>query len=241
MKIGKKILKCALASALLLVTLGFISCESTTEMIFNGKDYTEERISREEDYLITEIVYPKFINFPELNKIIKNTVVSNLNNFSDYAEENWNRISGLNQSSYYPPFNYTVDYKVTYSGDVISVYLSTYNFAGGAHGNTSIKTINYDKKSKKDISITEATSYTYEELSDLCNKSLYKQYVSDDKSNMTQETVEILDQMRDAGTAPYAGNFQNYVLDGGKLIIYFEPYTVAPYSYGIPQVELPKK
>lgn len=58
---------------------------------------------------------------------------------------------------------------------------------------------------------------------------------------MTQETVEILDQLREEGTAPYAGNFQNYVLDGNKVIIYFEPYSVAPYSYGIPEVVLPKK
>lgn len=226
---------------MLFTCLCFSSCNTTGDLIFSGKDYTEEYITEDEDYLTTNITYPKFINNPELNKIIKNTVESNWERFKTYSEKEWYEISNLNSSRLMAPFQYMVSYNVTYSGDIVSVFLSTYNYNGGAHGNTSITTYNYDRRKKEFLNITEASGYSYEELSDICNKDLYKQFIESEKFDLNQDAVENLDNMRREGTAPIAGNFQNFILDGNKVIIYFEPYSVAPYSYGIPEVEFYKK
>lgn len=228
-------------SLICFVAVCFSGCKTTKDILFSSNEYIERNIDKAEDYLITEISYPEFNNYPTLNKQIEYLVLSNWKDFKEFSEDSWNEVASLNSSSYYPPFTYSVDYNVTYSGNIISIYFTTYTFSGGAHGITTLKTINYDKETKRDLSITESTNYTYEELSDLCNKSLYKQFIIDDKDNLNQQLVETLDAMREEGTAPYAANFENYVLDGNKVIIYFEPYKVAPYSYGIPEVELAKK
>lgn len=235
-----KLIKKIVIYTLILLTIILTSCK-TTKDLFTAKDFTENVITEEEEYLSTDIAYPEFYLYPDLNKLIKNIILADWNSFKSYSEKSWNSINNLNSSSYYPPFNYNVEYKVTYSSDIISIYLSTYNFSGGAHGNTSIKTINYDKKSKKNLSITEATDYTYDELSDISRKKLYEKLISENKKDLDQQTVEILDEMRNEGTTPFASNFEKFTLNGNKLIIYFEPYTVAPYYYGVQEIEIMKK
>lgn len=215
-------------------------CKSTNN-IFDPVNYEIEKIVEKEEYLETDIAYPVFNNLPKLNKIVKNTIVSNWKNFKDVQKDEWYKIKSLNQRSFFPPFVYSVENKVSYSGDIVSVYIGTYVFTGGAHGNLTLQTYNFDKKSQELINIIDATNYTYEELSDLCNKSLYKTLISDNKFDLNQESVDNLNEMREQGTAPFAGNFQNFMLDGNNVIIYFQPYSVAPHSYGIQKVQLPLK
>ena len=40
------------------------------------------------------------------------------------------------------------------------------------------------------------------------------------------------------GTIPEASNYQTFTYDGKKLTVYFEPYTVAPYSEGVQKVTI---
>lgn len=224
----------------LVLVLSFTSCESS-KGIFDFKEYSTVEIQEEEDFLSTRITYPKFATIPELSRNIKNIVESNWNDFKVHAEDKWNSNKNLNSSSFYPPYEYFVDCDVSYSGDIVSVYISTYIFDGGAHGNTNISTINYDRMGGKYLNVSEVSGYSYEELSDICRKSLYKNLIEKDKYELQQESVEILGEMIEEGTGPYAGNFQNFVADGNKVIIYFEPAVVAPYSYGVQRVEFVKK
>ena len=240
----KKNLGKFLLSGFVLLPFIFASCtstktESAAEIVRNNEksgkcDYI--KIEENSDFLHTDISYPLFDNEPELSRIIKNTVESGWKSFKTIAEKDWNEIASLNSSP--APFEYIVRSAVTYSGNIISVYIETYRYAGGAHGETFIKTFNYDTKTGKDLSITEATNYSYEELSDISRTQLYKKLISENKFEITGEEVNILTEMMDEGTLPMAGNFQNFTLDGNKLYIYFEQYKVAPYSYGIQVVEL---
>lgn len=237
----KKSLKTILIGCLLTCVF-FTGCE-TTEKLFDLKDYSEVEIKENEEFLSTLITYPEFHDYDDLNKLIKNTIETDWKNFKEHSENSWYDVKALNPSAFCLPFEYIVDYSVSYSKDIVSVYLSTYSFNGGAHGNTTIRTINYDKKNKQYLNIVEATGYTYEELSQICDKDLYDQFIGNDeaKFNLDQGEIDNLDEMRRGGVAPYASNFENFVLDGNKLIIYFEQYSVAPYSYGICQVEVPLK
>lgn len=240
----KKTIRKALVTGFVLLPFIFASCASTKtesaleEINANKKsgncDFVE--ISKDTNYLHTDIIYPLFDKETELSRMIKNTVESDWKSFSKMAEKNWTEIASLN--SELPPFEYIVKSAVSESGNIISVFLNTYRFAGGAHGETFVKTFNYDKSSKKFLDITEASDYTYEELSNLSRTYLYNKLISKNKFEITGEEVNILTEMIDEGTLPMAGNFQNYTVNNNKLYIYFEQYKVAPYSYGIQVVEL---
>ena len=44
--------------------------------------------------------------------------------------------------------------------------------------------------------------------------------------------------MINEGTFPQAGNFEIFTTEKNNVTVYFEPYSVAPYSYGIQKVNI---
>lgn len=221
----------------------FISCASLPGNKDKNKisySYSTIEISERQDYLKTEIKYPEFENLPELNKRIANTVNSNYKNFKSYSKSEWDEITALNNraSSKLAPFEYLVSFEVSGSNNIISVLLNTYIFSGGAHGNTNLAAFNYDIQSGKFIDILQASSMTYNEISSICRNYLYKKLIDEDKNGMPPSEKDSLREMINTGAFPQAGNYELFTLDGNKLFVYFEPYSVAPYSYGIQKIQV---
>ena len=221
----------------------FISCASLSGNKDKGKisySYKTIEISEKQEYLKTEIKYPEFENLPELNKRIANTVNSNYKNFKSYSKNEWDEIVALNNrgSSKLAPFEYIVSFEVTGNRNIVSVLLNTYIFSGGAHGNTNLATFNYDTQTGKFIDIIQASSMTYNEISSVCRNYLYKTLIDDDESGMPPSEKDSMREMINTGAFPQAGNFELFTVDGNKLYVYFEPYSVAPYSYGIQKIQV---
>ena len=210
--------------------------ERYTELIKN-QNYKTITIKEELDYLTTDISYPSFDEYKGLDKYVENLVQSGWNDFKEKSETSWNEIAELNSYSL-PPYEYCVDFTVYDNKDIISIILEIYSFNGGAHGQTNIKTVNYDKNTEKFLTITEATKLSYDEIADSCRKYLYKTLIEDEKFEIDGETVLLLDEMREEGTSPIAGNYEAFTINGDVLSIYFEPAKVAPHYYGIQTVEI---
>lgn len=231
----KKLWNRVFISVLILMPLFFTSCQSS-DVEENGKyNLAGEKfveLNEETDFLSTKISYPQFKDYPELSKKIKNTVEADWKEFRKVAEKEWTEISSVNNSSY-PPFEYYVSSRVSYSENIVSIYLETYRFSGGAHGETFIKTINYDKKSGKYLNIGDVTGLSYEELSDICRKDLYTKLISNKKLDIEGDEAMILSDMINEGTLPVAGNFENFTVSGDYFTVYFDQYKVAPGYYGI--------
>ena len=220
----------------------FISCATLSGTKSAGsvtKAYKTVEISENLDYLKTNIMYPEFEKLPELNKRIANTVNSNWKNFKSYSKTEWNDIVALNNrgSSKLPSFEYLVTYEVTGNRNIISVLLNTYIFSGGAHGNTNLVSFTYDKKAGKFIDILQATSMSYNEISSICRNTLYKKLI-DNKKKMPPAEEDSLREMINTGAFPQAGNFEIFTVDGNKVYAWFEPYSVAPYSYGVQKIQV---
>ena len=228
---------------LLFVNMLFISCATLSANKDNGKmsySYKTVEINENLDYLTTKIRYPEFEKLPDLNKRIANTVNSNLKNFKSYSKSEWDEMVALNNrgSAKLPSFEYLVAYEVTGNKNVVSVLLNTYIFSGGAHGNTSLITLNYDTKSQKYIDIIQASSMTYNDISYICRNTLYKKLIDNSKKKMPPAEEDSLREMINTGAFPQAGNYEIFTVDGNKIFVYFEPYSVAPYSYGIQKIQV---
>lgn len=221
----------------------FISCATVSGTKNSEKtsySYKTIEISENNDYLKTNIKYPEFENLPELNKRVANTVNSNWKSFKSYSQTEWNDIVALNNrgGSKLPPFEYVVTFDVSGNKNTISVLLNTYIFNGGAHGNTTLTSFNYDLETKKFINILKASDMSYNEISEVTRNKLYKSLIEDDKTGMPSAEKDSIREMINTGAFPQAGNFEIFTVDGNKLYVYFEPYTVAPYSYGIQKVQI---
>ena len=228
----------------LFLSLFFVSCATTKSGKSDIKkvsySYKTVELSENLDYLNTSIKYPEFENLPELNKRISNTIMSNWKSFKSYSQTEWNEIVSLNNrgAGKLPPFEYLVTFEVTGTNEIISVLLNTYIFNGGAHGNTNLSSFNYLVSDKKFIDIQQASGMNYNEISSAARNKLYKKLIEEDKTGMPPSEQDSIREMINTGAFPQAGNFEIFTVDGTKVYVYFEPYSVAPYSYGIQKVQI---
>lgn len=205
-------------------------------------EYKTIDISENISYLKTKIKYPEFTKYSKLNRYISNTVNSNYKNFKSYSKNEWGQINTINShndlETKLPPFEYNTTFEVSKSDQVISVLLNTYIFTGGAHGNTTLISLNYNVKENKFINIVQASGLTIDEISSISRKYLTKKLIDDNKALKNIADKDFMQEMINTGAFPQAGNFEIFCVDGKKVYVYFEPYSVAPYAYGIQKVQI---
>ena len=147
-------------------------------------------------------------------------------------------ISITGNTIYSKGIEYLVTFEVSGNRNIISVLINTYVFNGGAHGNTSLIALNYDLNTGKYIDIRQASLMEYNQISSICRETLYKRLIDNEKSAISPTEKDALKQMINTGAFPQAGNFEIFTVDGSKIFVLFEPYSVAPYSYGIQKIQI---
>ena len=181
------------------------------------------------DSLNVNVMYPEIKGCSKLNDIIYKNINNNINELITLAEENSKVSTG----------HYEIISKsnVTTSDDIVSVFLDTYYYCGGAHGNQSLTTYNYNLKSKKLVSLDVLLGKSFEEISIICKKELKENLITSD-IELPEESRNILNEMIEKGTDPISENFSLFTINNDSITVYFEPYQVAPYNYGVQKVEI---
>jgi hypothetical protein len=110
---------------------------------------------------------------------------------------------------------------------IVSVIFNIYQFTGGAHGNTFLKSINLNSENNK-------TLY----LKDFVPQADFKNLQSIIRKKLADELD--FDEFIDEGTAKWS-DFSSFAVTDTDIIFWFSPYQVAPYSYGVQKVIIPKK
>lgn len=106
-----------------------------------------------------------------------------------------------------------------------------YSYTGGAHGMTTVTTLNFDLSTKKLLL-----------LSDLFER---RAKVADSLSAISRgELRQVLgemynEEMVEVGTEPDLAKFSRFMLAPRDLVIFFEPYAVAPYAAGVQVISIP--
>jgi hypothetical protein len=121
-----------------------------------------------------------------------------------------------------------VDYVVTYeSPTLISImFTNSLYIAGAAHPNSWVTSLNFDLITGKPYSLSDmfSSSTPYlETISEYCINELSE-----------QETLQMPE-----GAQPEEMNYSHWNITGQGIRITFNPYQVAPYAAGIPQVLVP--
>lgn len=135
-----------------------------------------------------------------------------------------------------PPFNsYTLDvnFKVTYNhGCITSLYIDTYAYLGGAHGETKRTSDTWDFSTGAHLRLIDMDLWSPE--------SPYKL-----KEYIEQQIAERLKSNPGSYFDDYSSLLQTsfnpdsyYLLPGG-YVIYFQQYEIAPYATGLPEFFYP--
>lgn len=120
------------------------------------------------------------------------------------------------------------------SSKYASILFSYYYYTGGAHGNTTTSSYNYDFENKKKIELEDLFAENFDYLkfiSDYCIEDIRKQ-------NEDQGYTPDMDWIS-GGASPDQANFKTFLITENSLIILFDPYQVAPYVWGIVAVNIP--
>ncbi|TDO78295.1 uncharacterized protein DUF3298 [Halanaerobium saccharolyticum] len=119
-----------------------------------------------------------------------------------------------------------VDFDLKNSSEILSIKFNYYQYTGGAHGNPYSLSYNIDLSSGKDLNLStflEQQDMTLIEVEELIKAEIKKNpdiYFQDDYG------FQSLDED------------QCYYLEGDELVVYFQPYAIAPYSTGMPEFRI---
>lgn len=117
--------------------------------------------------------------------------------------------------------------------DYISYVFHISIYTGGAHPNSVILTVNYDRRGNQMITVNDIIKNS-DILNKVCIESR-RQLQLNEVIGKDQNSVKMLME----GTSPHLNNFKNFIFDKEGIIVYFQQNQVAPYSSEIFQVVLP--
>lgn len=128
------------------------------------------------------------------------------------------------------------DYDAYESPVTVSYVYRMYADTLGAHPNAYYRTFTFDKASGEALILEDlfATGDFLDVLSNETRKRLKAQIA--EASDVPEDELDL--SMIEAGTTPYADNFQNFYLEGADLVIVFPPYQVGPWAIGTQEVRL---
>jgi len=189
----------------------FVSCGSTQKTV-NAVSYSSIKFSEFNDFISSNIVYPQFKkkSYSKLDKKIQDFTDSDYKAFKSVAKKEYNGFK----------FSYYLTSEVFSTNTTISVLCNILTYTGGAHGNTAIKTFNFDVEKNEFMTITKATGKSLKEIAQIVKKDLLKREC-DVSSIFESEKC-----------------FENFTVSDKNVTIYFEPYEVASYAMGVVEVNV---
>lgn len=126
------------------------------------------------------------------------------------------------------PYNLSIDYNISYNKkDIISITSTYYQYTGGAHGNTLTETLNINTKTGEKIELKDFFKQGVD-YKKVITEEVRKQMTGDNKfyPNAAAELKMVSDD-------------QSFYIEGGNIIIYYQPYEIAPYAAGICEFKIP--
>lgn len=131
----------------------------------------------------------------------------------------------------FPKYEFIGQYSSVYIGpDVISFREMLAQDTGGAHPLPTIYGFNFDANTGKMLTLNDALAKIGLSLANVA------------ASAKTQLNTQLgTDIIFPEGADPKSENYQTFLIQKNNVIFIFQPYQVAPYSAGTPQVSFPRK
>lgn len=106
----------------------------------------------------------------------------------------------------------------TNDSDILCVYISSWEYSGGAHPNGSLEYLNFDLKTGAELKLKDVLKANFlKDFSGYAEQKLYKEYEEED------------DWFFEKGEFPLT---ENFAITPGGLLFYFNSYEIASYAAG---------
>ncbi len=249
MQIFKKIFMMSIAVLFLFTILSYAENKTLDKVhqssnLNNTYTIEEKTINTDEEFFKADIKYPhleineknmkkEFYN-PKFIESINNKIYDYVSNFEKeikkeskeyekFYQENKEKNSDFMKYKYEAYSKYDITYN---KNNYLSIPLLTYQFTGGAHGMSYLKSFNYDLYNQKELTLKEC----FKEDVD------YKKIVNDFIESEIPKSPEYYFDGNDGitGFKSISDNQDFYISEDG-IVIYFQLYEISPYYVGIPK------
>lgn len=166
-------------------------------------------------------------NQSQINNDIKLDAMKLKDEFEKEAKE---LISSYEKGTKIPKMEFTYDFQVENSHDILSIFVKTYKYQGGANGENGINIYNIDLKSNKIIRLYDLfkANSNYKEI---INEEIKKQIAErEKKGNIFFNGEEEFKTISDT---------QYFYIKGDNLVIVFPQYEIGPRPLGTVEFEIP--
>ncbi len=183
----------------------------------------------ETDFYTIKVTQPKNAekDFPEIFAVTKNAITTFEKQYGNLSPEDIETL-GLGGDRIY---DLQIDTTVATSSKTVSYILTLYEFTGGAHGNTAVKTFTYDKDN------------TFIDEKKLFGENNWRPVVSDITYAYLKEKLKenTTDEALREGTKPEGENLSTWYLKGDDVIFIFGQYQIGAYVLGIQEVPISRE
>lgn len=167
----------------------------------------------------------------QFNQLVLSIVQQEIQRFKKYVKVDHNHMLTLPESIQKNTLqmDYDIDVVKPPKQSIISVRIKIEGYqAGRPHPYHSYRVVNFDFQNGKTLS-----------LADLFKKRVnYLKFLSHFSKEKLSKTIPA-NWMISQGIAADAKNFKNWTLDADSILITFDEYQVAPYTYGSPEMDVP--
>ena len=147
---------------------------------------------------------------------------------TEFKERAGEMNENLDKEDFRPvPCSLTVRAEVKGTPGTVAIIWSMYEYLGGAHGTLGLSSQLYDAKTGRTVENTELFELP-DVAEDVFSKVAQRELLA---RGFPKEMVE-------AGTTTGEGNFMIMVPDAEGVTLFFDPYQVAPWSEGVPEVHV---
>ncbi len=210
----------------LIIKQMFLTTNILKPVSYSSSNIEEKRVSNiSENHKYKIDIYYPISNYQTLDNAIIKIVNNYLKEFKQYTND-----KNIQLNQYYT-LNILYN-KYDYS-NYLSYIFRISEYTGGAHPNNTILTISYNKDNDKIITINSLVKG---------NESLLDVLSIESRKILENNPIfkdDIIREMMLDGTKPQLENFKNFVFSNDGIIIFFEQYQIAPYSYGEFNVVIP--
>jgi hypothetical protein len=173
--------------------------------------------------------YPEFTHpkFAPLNSAISDLIWTKRNTLMDQV----GFLDETTLASATLPWQSTLGYRIVCAtNEFVSVLFELYEYTGGAHGNTTLITFNFFAPLGELLSLDQC----------LVSEDAFTELSRKVRERLISRLQEMGNEAWiDHGAEPTWENYQAFSLTPDRLILYFQPYQVAPYAAGAQRVEIP--
>lgn len=150
----------------------------------------------------------------------KSEMETQSNKYLEDANKNkWNIVPYALDSDYFISYNHK---------NLLSLTTTTYKYTGGAHGSSNIVSYNIDINEGKELELKSMFKDNYDFKSAI-NNEIKKQMKESENEYFKNE----------ANDFKGISQKQDFYIEDGVIVIYFQQYEIAPYSFGTPKYRIP--